>query len=142
MFLIVSMLYPAVAFAADESAKDERLVAFTQALKRPDGSNIQECTKFSDPSKDEPKATCVKLEDVTLGTLSYAALSRPKQGMSMKETAERWRLSRKIYNAVVKISKPDATLIMQAITEANFPVEYSGQAFCMLDATFCEEEKK
>lgn len=125
------------AFAADE-AKDERLISFTQVLKKPDGSTIQECMR---PVKDKP-GECDKYEDITLGTVSYTALSRPKQGMSMTEQAARWRLSRKVYNTVVKLSKPDATAIMTAISEAGFPTEYSGQAFCMLDPTFCEDDKK
>lgn len=125
------------AFAADE-AKDERLISFTQVLKKPDGSALTECAK---PSK-EKAGDCDKYEDVTLGTVSYAALSRPKQGQSMTEQASRWRLSRKIYSAVVKLSKPDATTIMNAISEAGFPTEYAGQAYCMLDPTFCEDDKK
>lgn len=129
------------AFAADE-AKDDRLISFTQVLMKPDGSPITECTKFSAPTKERPEKECEKTEEVTLGTVSYAALSRPKQGATMTEQGARWRLSRKIYSAVVKLSKPDATIIMTAISEAGFPVEYAGQSFCMLDPTFCDDEKK
>lgn len=143
VILIVAAAFSTSALAAglgDDAAKNDRLIVFTQPLKKPDGTVIQECVKQKPATEAQP-AGCDKYEDVTLLTVSYAALSRPKQGQSMTEQASRWRLSRKIFNPATKISKPEATVIMTAISEAGFPVEYAGQSFCMLDPTFCDDPK-
>lgn len=139
MMLVLS---PAVAGAVGDAPgndHDVRLIVFTQKLTKPDGTPITECTKWSETQ--QPPA-CIKTEEITLGVVCYGALSRSKPGQSMTEQAARWRLSRKIYSSAVKLSKPDAAIIMNAISEAGFPTEYSGQAYCMLDPTFCEDEKK
>jgi hypothetical protein len=135
---LVAALYvitlPILAVAADE----QRKLDFTQPIRLIDGSAMTECAKFSERKSPNDPVSCESYHDVTLGAVAYAALVKSEQGLAMTEQGNRWRLARKVFDAsAVDLSKPDVTTIMTAISKLDVSLEIRGQAYCMLDQTFC-----
>ena len=128
------VLVPALVKAADEPRK----LDFTQSIRLVDGSPMTECTKLSERKSPNDPQTCESFREVTLGAVAYASLIKSDQGLAMTEQGNRWRLARKVYDASsIELSKPDVTTIMTAISKLGASLEITGQAYCMLDQTFC-----
>lgn len=131
MLKITTIAFALVFCSLNAQAEGMRKINFDAVLKKPDGSAIQEC---------DSKGQCV---GVTLGLVAYNALNMPqKPGTSIGDNVARYRLQLKVFSgSEVQLSTVDVALLITAINERGYPIDYAGQALCLLDpATYCRKD--
>ena len=139
--IVALMLLSTAALAADEP----RLINFTAALQLPDGGDMLECTKQTEPEPGKEanfQPICTERKPITLGMVVYRALLKTKQNQSLNDAAARWRLSRRVLAGPAKLSSADVSLLVNAVHDfGGFSTEVEGQSICLLDPVYCDQEK-
>jgi hypothetical protein len=142
--VLALLLLSTVAFADDK--KDEaRLINFNAVLQLPDGGDIQECSKLSEPEAGKETGftpVCLEKKSITLGMVVYRAMLKRKPNVTLNEDMAKYRLQRLVLKGPTRLSSADVTILVNAVHEFDgFSSEVAGQSICLLDPIYCVEKK-